>query len=201
MVTKRKSVGPGRTTKISLELMKSVVVPILVLIMVGSLVAIVIGIPTYQNAKFTSRLHTYRIQALQATTPVEFANALRQLDRSLDEFGMIQGDTTGYAYAEHNDMAYKRALIRELAVRADALTRSDIALTSAEVSTGLTDMRWAVANSYLSVYGFWLWSQGGIWVAVYVPLLVFGVALAFAIIVGLLPRTIRNPFVAPPQPA
>ena len=174
MVTRRKSIGPGRTAKISLGWVKSVVIPILVLAMVGSLVAIVFGIPIYQNAKFTSNLHTYRTQALQATTPVEFANALRRLDRSLDEFGMIQGDTTGYAYAEHNDMAYKRALIRELAARADALAKPDIALTSAEVSTGLTDMRWAVANSYLSVYGFWLWSQGGVWVAVYVPLLVFG---------------------------
>lgn len=185
------------TLKIS-EGVKDWVRFVLFFTMLGSVVALGV-VPAYQQTKFSAHFHTHYNQAFQAATPREFADALWRLDNALEEFGMVQGDTVVGPSRAQNDMAFKRVRFRELAARADALAKPGVAPT--EVSTGLTDMRQILANVRLSVYGFWLWSQGGVWVSVYIPLIVFSIAFMLFLATWKVPDEVRNPFASPPQPA
>lgn len=132
-----------------------------------------------------SSIDTYYAQAVQAATPSQFSTALRQLDKALDNAGMVSGNTAVIMSGPDNDMAFKRARFLSLADRAEVLIELPIAST--EVAVGLADIRIALQKINLSAYSFWVFQQGGIWPAFYIPVILMVLAVVGFIVSDALP--------------
>lgn len=149
-----------------------------------------VATPLVKNSEQVSTIETYRYQADQAATPSQFASALRQLDKALDNAGMVSGNTALLIYGLHDDMAFKRERLLSLAQRAEAL--AVLPTSATEVNTGLADLRVTLKKIDLGVYGFWMLQQGGIWPQIYIPAIIFGMAIAAFWVSDLLPYNIRR---------
>jgi hypothetical protein len=160
-------------------------------------IALAIWIPAAQTNQFTKTLYTYGEQAQRTATPAEFATAVLQYNQALESAGMKAGDTSVYEMP-HSDMVYFRVRLHSFAEQATAMNKGS---ASVESSAGLIQLKASLAQSRVSLYWFWFWRQGGMMLALYLPLglAVTGVAL---LIVGIaLKAEVRRNITAAPSSA
>ena len=160
-------------------------------------IALAIWIPSAQTNQFPKTLYTYGEQAQRAATPAEFATAVLQYNQALESAGMTTGKTSPFE-KPHTDMAYFRGRLHSFAEQASAMNQGSASVQS---STGLTQLKASLKRSQVSLYGFWMWSQGGATITFYLPL---GLAVAglVLLIVGIaLPEHVRRKITATPSSA
>lgn len=146
-------------------------------------------------------INTYYHQAMQAATPAQLATALVKLDQALESAGMVSGPTQvpWMARGQDQDMAFKRGRIQSLVLVAEQLASHGIA--SVEVNTGLATLRDTLEMMRVSTYGFWVWSQGGVGMAIYVPLFCLMLGVIGIIAAIALPDYITRRSRAQPNPS
>ncbi len=173
-----------------IEWLKTALAAVSIIMIVGAILMALLIVPIVKVAEQRGTLETYYYQAKQAATPIQFADALRQLDKALDKASMVSGNTEFLINGPDSDMAFKRQQFQSLSQRAEAL--AELPVSATEVSTGLADLRVALKNIDLGVYGFWLWQQGGAWFQLYVPVIGIIVAIAMFIVSDDLPYVYRR---------
>lgn len=172
---------------VDIEWLKKSVIILGILAIIGAIV-MAIAVPVIKGSQFEVSINTYYNQADQAANPSQFSSSLRNLNIALEREGMTEGSVDVINPPEAK-MEYKRAQFSLLADRADTLVNKD--LSSTEVSTGLTELKATLNKTSTSTYGFWLNSQGGWWLQLWIPLIIVAAGIATIITGVLLPDRIR----------
>lgn len=160
--------------------------------------AVAIWVPAAQSIVLNTTISTYGEQAQRAATPAEFAATMLQYNQALEEAGMTVGNTSPLK-SPHTNMAYFRVRLRSFAEQANAMAQTGN--VSVQSSTGLTQLKSSLSNARVSLYGYWLWSQGGSTWAFYIPL-GFAVAAVMSIIAAYaLPQKVRRGVTVAPSSA